>query len=237
MTVGAGLFSYVPLIGEGLQHLLLGGPEVGAATLSRFYTLHVMLIPLLMLLVGLYHIWRVRKDGFSRPRRVDEQETVPVQMRTTLPHLVSREGVYALVVLALLLAWATYADAPLLLQSADPAQPPDPAKAAWYFAGLQELLFHFHPSVGAFVIPALLVTALIALPYLRDEEDRSGIWFRSVRGRSDRAVEPAAGRGRIVRAGPLQSGRQSTGLTAVFAGVDQQRPAAAGPDSAGVVDL
>ncbi len=105
-----------------------------------------------------------------------------MQMRTTLPHLVSREGVYALVVLALLLAWATYADAPLL-QAADPAQPPDPAKAAWYFAGLQELLFHFHPSFGAFVIPALMVAALIALPYLRDEQDRSGIWFRSWRGR------------------------------------------------------
>ncbi|MBZ0291098.1 MAG: cytochrome b N-terminal domain-containing protein [Anaerolineae bacterium] len=182
VTVGTSLLSYVPLIGDSLQHLLLGGPEVGAATLSRFYALHVMLIPLLMLLVGLYHIWRVRKDRFSRPRRVDEQESLPVQMRTTLPHLVSREGVYALVVLALVLAWATYTDAPLL-QSADPAQPPDPAKAAWYFAGLQELLFHFHPSFGAFVIPALIVATLIVLPYLRDDQDRSGIWFRSVRGR------------------------------------------------------
>ncbi len=182
VTVGTSLLSYVPLIGEPLRRLLLGGPEVGAATLSNFFTLHVMIIPLGMVVVGMYHIWRVRKDRFTTPRGVREARPPEPQRVTTVPHLLSREIAFGLIVLALLLAWATWVDAPLL-QAADPNAPPDPTKAAWYFAGLQELLLHFHPTFGAFVIPVLAVAALVALPYWRDDEDRAGVWFRSVRGR------------------------------------------------------
>lgn len=182
VTVATSLLSFIPLIGETLRQLLLGGPEIGAATLTNFYALHVMLVPLAFLGVGVYHIWRVRKDTFSTPRRVSEQGPVEPRRVTTLPHLISRELVFALALLAVLLAWATFVDAPLL-GPADPNTPPDPTKSAWYFAGLQELLFHFHPDFGAFVIPALAVGTLIALPYLRDGEDVTGIWFRSVRGR------------------------------------------------------
>jgi quinol-cytochrome oxidoreductase complex cytochrome b subunit len=182
VTVGTSLLSYIPLIGEGFRRWLLGGAEVGAATLRNFYALHVLIIPLGFLAVGVYHIWRVRKDTFTTPRRPGEQSTPSMPRVTTLPHLISREWVFALLLLALLLAWATWMDAPLL-PPADPNYPPDPAKAAWYFAGIQELLFHFHPTVGAFVIPALVSGALAALPYLRDDQDSAGIWFRSARGR------------------------------------------------------
>jgi quinol-cytochrome oxidoreductase complex cytochrome b subunit len=182
VTVGASLLSYMPLIGDGFRRWLLGGPEVGATTLSNFYALHVMIIPLAFLVVGMYHIWRVRKDKFTTPRAAGQQNSLPLPMVTAFPHLISRELVFALVVLALLLAWATWIDAPLL-QAADPNHPPDPAKAAWYFAGIQELLLHFHPTFGAFVIPAMVIGALVALPYLRDDQDSTGIWFRSARGR------------------------------------------------------
>jgi len=182
VTVGTSLLSYIPLIGEALRRALLGGPEVGTATLGNFYVLHVTIVPLCFLVIGSYHIWHVRKDKFTTPRRPGEPASPPIQTVTTLPHLVARELTYALIVLAALLAWSTWVDAPLL-HAADPNTPPDPTKAAWYFAGIQELLFHFHPAFGAFVIPLLLIGALIALPYLRDDEDRSGIWFRSRRGR------------------------------------------------------
>lgn len=180
VTVGTSLLSYIPMIGDSIQRLLLGGTEVGEATLSSFYATHVMVIPLGFLVFTMYHIWRVRKDKFSIPHRADD-DMPPSQMVTTVPHLVSREVVFALVVLALLLAWATWVDAPLL-QAADPNHPPDPAKAAWYFAGIQELLFHFHPTFGAFVIPALVTAALVTLPYIRHDRESTGVWFRSRRG-------------------------------------------------------
>ncbi len=181
-TVANSLIEHIPLLGGAISRLLLGGEEIGAATLSNFFALHVMLIPLSMLGVGVFHIWRVRKDRFTLPRRIGEP--LPARPRTvpTIPHLVSRELVFALVALALLLTWATWVDAPLE-GAADPNNPPNPTKAAWYFVGVQELLFHFHPTFGAFVIPALVLGALVALPYLRDDADVTGVWFRSWRGR------------------------------------------------------
>ncbi len=183
VTVGTSLISYIPLVGEPIKRLLLGGPEVNATTLSNFYALHVMLIPLGFLVTGAFHIWRVRKDKFTIPRRIGEEPTPRrLEMVTTIPHLVAKELIVALVVLALLLTWSTFVDAPLL-DAADPNQPPNPTRAAWYFLGIQELLLHFHPTFGAFLIPAITIGALIALPYLRDDADTTGIWFRSWRGR------------------------------------------------------
>ena len=182
VTVGTSLLDYVPVIGEGLSRLILGGPEVGAATLTNFYGLHVAIIPLTMFGVISFHIWRVRKDTLSIPRNLDEERPQRVEKVTTLPHLVSIEFVFALVMIALILLWASWIDAPLE-EAANPDHSPNPAKAAWYFMGLQELLLHFHPVFGAIVIPMLALGGLAALPYLRFDTDAEGIWFRSQRGR------------------------------------------------------
>ncbi|MCI0478715.1 MAG: hypothetical protein L0Y55_20930, partial [Anaerolineales bacterium] len=66
---------------------------------------------------------------------------------------------------------------------ANPDASPNPAKAAWYFMGIQELLLHFHPLVGAIVIPALGLAGLAALPYIDSDMDSVGVYFRSRRGR------------------------------------------------------
>ena len=63
ITVGTSILSYIPLIGEWLTRLLLGGPEVGAATLLNFYSLHISIIPLSIFGLMSFHFWRVRKDG------------------------------------------------------------------------------------------------------------------------------------------------------------------------------
>lgn len=182
VTVGASLLSYIPVIGEGLSALILGGPEVGAATLTNFYGLHVAIIPMAIFFLASFHIWRVRKDGLSIPRRLKDAKPEKVEKVSTLPHLVSIEFVFALVVLALIVLWASWVNAPLEA-AADPNHSPNPAKAAWYFMGLQELLLHFHPVFGAIVIPVLGLVGLLAYPYLRFDTDSEGVWFRSEKGR------------------------------------------------------
>ncbi len=182
VTVGTGLLSYLPLLGEPISRLLLGGPEVGAATLTNFYGLHVAILPLALFGIMSFHLWRVRKDTLTVPRRAGEPPQEQVEKATTIPHLVSRELIFALVMLALLLTWSALVNAPLE-EAADPNHSPNPAKAAWYFMGLQEMLLHFHPTFGAIVIPALALGALAALPYLEADQDTAGIWFRSVQGR------------------------------------------------------
>ena len=180
ITVGVSLLDYVPLVGEPLTRLLLGGSEVGAATLTNFYGLHIAIIPLSIFGLASFHIWRVRKDKITVPRKIDGQ--ADKTRVTTMPHLVSIEFVFALVWIAILLLWATFVNAPLE-EAANPAHSPNPAKAAWYFMGLQELLMHFHPLFGAIIIPGMGLLGLFAIPYLDADMDSVGVWFRSVNGR------------------------------------------------------
>ncbi len=63
ITVGTNIAGYVPLIGGAVHDILLGGPEVGQDALIRFYTLHIAVLPALMVLGISLHLWRVRKDG------------------------------------------------------------------------------------------------------------------------------------------------------------------------------
>ncbi len=63
ITVGTSVASYEPLMGATIKQMLLGGPEVGQEALTRFYALHVMLIPMILALLISLHVWRVRKDG------------------------------------------------------------------------------------------------------------------------------------------------------------------------------
>lgn len=66
---------------------------------------------------------------------------------------------------------------------ANPMVTTDPAKAPWYFVGLQELLEHMHPTVAGVLIPTLLVLFLLAVPYLDTSGEGVGMWFSSSRGR------------------------------------------------------
>ncbi len=66
---------------------------------------------------------------------------------------------------------------------ANPLVTTDPAKAPWYFMGLQELLEHMHPMVAGVLIPTILVLFLIALPYIDHSRAGAGVWFTSARGK------------------------------------------------------
>jgi len=65
VTVGTNLVNYVPVLGQTLRDLLLGGAQIGQATLLRFYALHVFVLPAALTVLLALHIWRVRKDGFA----------------------------------------------------------------------------------------------------------------------------------------------------------------------------
>jgi quinol-cytochrome oxidoreductase complex cytochrome b subunit len=90
----------------------------------------------------------------------DEQELV-----MTSPHLLVRHAVAALAVLLIVLVLAILFDAPLR-EIADPFETPNPEKAPWYFAALQELLSHFHPVIAGVLVPTAIIGGLLALPYI-----------------------------------------------------------------------
>jgi menaquinol-cytochrome c reductase cytochrome b subunit len=75
VTVGTEMSGFVPLIGDEVREILLGGPGVGAATLLRFYVLHVAVLPSLLVLVLMIHLWRWRKDAMFDSEAPDRAES------------------------------------------------------------------------------------------------------------------------------------------------------------------
>jgi len=83
ITVGTTIAGYVPILGDGARHILLGSNEVGAQALLRFYVLHIYVLPGLLILLLSVHIWRVRKDGFAVMDR-DLDRLAPPPAATTV---------------------------------------------------------------------------------------------------------------------------------------------------------
>jgi len=95
----------------------------------------------------------------------------------TAPHLLVREVILVQLCLILLAAAALLFDAPLE-GIADPSTTPNPAKAPWYFLGLQELLHYFPPVVAGVLLPALVVIGIVLIPYVRINLEVTGLYER-----------------------------------------------------------
>jgi quinol-cytochrome oxidoreductase complex cytochrome b subunit len=204
ITVGTNIAAYAPVVGDQVKFLLIGGHVIGPMTLLRFYVLHCVMLPLAMLLLISLHVWRVRKDGLSgaaihaspeeevagafpastktyglmalttRPRTSVEARD-PNDEVFAWPHLLYRELLVALAVIVALHVVSLVFMAPLE-EMADPTRTPNPAKAPWYFLGLQELV-HYSALVGGVIVPTVLVLALLVIPYIDRDPKGSGRWF------------------------------------------------------------
>jgi quinol-cytochrome oxidoreductase complex cytochrome b subunit len=184
ITIVTAMLGYVPAIGDGLRQLARGGSEIGSATLINFYTFHTTVFPVTLVTLMAFHFWRVRKaGGVVVPRAYDEPVAEKPDTVLFVPSLLAREFVTALVLVASVLVISVAFDAGLA-EPANPGMSPNPAKAPWYFLGLQELLLHFHPTWAVVILPGLALLGLLAIPYLRYDEPMEGPWFLSATGRS-----------------------------------------------------
>ena len=183
VTVSTGMLEYIPAIGHRLQEIIQGGHEIGPATLSIFFAIHTAVVPLGLIILMAFHFWRIRKaGGLVIPDIIREEIEEKPDRVATLPHLLVREVVVALVLIAVVMVVSVSFDVPLG-DSANPGLSPNPTKAPWYFSGLQELLLHLHPLFSVFIIPLVLFIALIWIPYLKYDTNTEGVWFASVKGR------------------------------------------------------
>jgi hypothetical protein len=104
--------------------------------------------------------------------RVKDEERV-----MTYPEVFFRAAVAIEVLAIALVVTSLLWDAPLE-GLADPMHTPNPAKAPWYFLGLQELLHYFPPVVAGVLIPTLVIIALIVIPYFNINVEAEGLWLR-----------------------------------------------------------
>ena len=104
--------------------------------------------------------------------KVAEEETVQ-----TFPEVLFRAAVAIEVMTIGLVTMALLFNAPLE-GIADPSHTPNPAKAPWYFLGLQELLHYFPPVVAGVLVPALVVMALVVIPYFNINIEADGLFLK-----------------------------------------------------------
>ncbi len=192
-TIVTGMLSYIPAVGGTLQRMVRGGPEVGGPTLTIFYALHTTLIPVIILGLMALHFWRVRKaGGVVVPRQPGEEIPDRPERVPFLPDLAIRELAVGLVLTAIIMTLAITLP-PALGQPANPGMSPDPAKAPWYFVGLQELLLHLNPVIAVTMVPSLLLLGLALMPYISYREDPAGILGASPAARKAGVLAAAAG--------------------------------------------
>ncbi len=130
------------------------------------------------------------ETGFSSDAKKEPRRIVFVTKKTsakvvgdpgpqlmTYPHLLIREAIAFQVLMIVMVLVALFWDAPLE-QLANPLLTPNPAKAPWYFLGLQELLHFFPPFVAGILIPTLVVIALVVIPYFNVNIEAGAIWAR-----------------------------------------------------------
>lgn len=129
-------------------------------------------------------------DALREPRRIVfitrktsakvKEEVGPRLM--SFPHVILRETIAFQLLTIVLVGLALFWDAPLE-QLANPLLTPNPAKAPWYFLGLQELLHYFPPLVAGVLLPTLVVVALVVIPYFDVNIEGEPLWAHRSRQR------------------------------------------------------
>ncbi len=123
----------------------------------------------MMVFLTIYFLWLALRQAAINDRAMEVGEPLIEEDREDKvlcwPDLVYTELIAMVLCTAVLMIWSYYLKAPLE-SPANPAGPPNPSKAPWYFLGLQELLVYFDPWMAGVVLPGLIIVGLAALPYI-----------------------------------------------------------------------
>jgi ubiquinol-cytochrome c reductase cytochrome b subunit len=165
--VATGIAGSSPIIGPKLQEVVQGGNEYGNLTLTRFYGLHVLVLPAALVGLVAAHVMLFRKHGHTPHWWMKEEELVrrtrPFWPDQMFRDMVAMAGVFALLVVVNLYTRGVQLDAP-----ADPSSSFD-ARPEWYFRPLFQALMYFTGTmeqVVALGMPVVIGGILLALPFV-----------------------------------------------------------------------
>jgi len=190
LGIGASILSRVPLIGGQLVHMMLGGPIIAGATLSRFFAIHVFIIPGTMLIFVALHVWMVLKLGINdwpMPGRIVRRETYMQEYHD----LTKKDGVpfvpdafwkdllfSGMIMLAVAICAVWFGPY-------GPSGQPDPTiiqtapKPDFFFLWLYAVLSYLPPSLETpfiLIVPVVAIALLVALPFIAGQGEKS--WHR-----------------------------------------------------------
>lgn len=154
-----------PFLGEFIQKILQGGDVIGSVTLTHFYSLHVIVLPLLTLGAVSIHVFLQKRQGITPPfKSIDEDVKFSSRF---WPDQLFKDGVAILLIFLILSGFAVVFGAPLeeLADMTDTSYVPKPE---WYFLSMYQLQKLFPGNlelIGTIIIPTIGVLALLLLPF------------------------------------------------------------------------
>lgn len=182
--VGINMVGTVPLVGDFLVKVMRGGETLGALTLSRFFAVHVLFLPAVIVTGIMLHLFILRRVGPAGPW---DEKKAAAGSETFYPRQVYMDAVVMVGVFAVLVLLACLVPFPL----ADKANPSDTSFVPvpeWYFLFYYELLKHVHGPLEPFatwILPGLFIAVLLLWPFLD--------WQKTVRAPASRPVGMALG--------------------------------------------
>ncbi len=176
LVAGTNLVRSIPEIGPGLYNAVMGGSQPGPATLTRFYAWHIFGLTLGVIIIGVWHLFRVRRDGGIA---VPPPELRRDSARISRFELVRREAVAALVASVALVLLATFFPAPLAPPMSDTNALVADVRAPWFFLWVQELLKLGSAFFYGVLVPLCVFTILALLPFVLPPPlpQELGSWF------------------------------------------------------------
>jgi quinol-cytochrome oxidoreductase complex cytochrome b subunit len=176
LVVGTNLLATIPYFGSSVYTFIVGGTQIGSATLIRFYTWHIFGLTLILVAIGVWHIFRVRRDGGIAVPPPDLRRD---PSRISRVVLVRRESIAAIISFSFLLLIAAFIPAPIAPPLDQVSQTAINVRAPWFLLWVQQLLRTGNPFLMGLLIPGSLMLFLALLPYIlpTTRPQELGEWF------------------------------------------------------------
>lgn len=175
LVAGTNLVRTIPLAGPTLYSILMGGAQPGPASLLRFYAWHIFGLTFVLITIGAWHLFRVRRDGGIT---VPPPELRQDSARITRFELVRREVLAMLITGIILMLLALLRPAPIGAPIQEGLTAAD-GRAPWFFLWVQQMLRWGDPFLWGVLVPLGVTAWLAVLPYILPEAkpEETGRWF------------------------------------------------------------
>lgn len=176
LLTGTNLLKTIPFIGDFLHRLAIGGGEACTSGLLRMYVWHIFGLTLPVIILGIWHTFRVRRDGGIA---VPPPQARTDNARISRNELVRREVLAMFIVGITLIVLSSFIPAPIAAAMTEAATQVGEAKAPWFFLWVQQMLKWGDPFIFGILIPLGILTLVALIPYIfpKPADEDIGKWF------------------------------------------------------------
>ncbi len=178
LLTGTNLLKTIPLIGDSLHRIAIGGGEACSTGLLRMYVWHIFGLTLPVIILGIWHAFRVRRDGGIA---VPPPQVRTDNARISRNELVRREVLAMFIVGIALILLSIFIPAPIAAAMTSESAPPftGEAQAPWFFLWIQQMLKWGDPFIFGILIPLGILALVALIPYIfpKPADSDIGTWF------------------------------------------------------------